>query len=55
MKDADGHGAIVTDVRGGTTWVLRPIYGGTSSQWETCDPHTLTVTRRRADRINDDP
>ncbi|WP_371619946.1 hypothetical protein [Streptomyces sp. NBC_00454] len=53
VKDANGHGVIVTDVRGGTTWVLRPVYGGTSSQWETDDPDALTVLRRRADRITD--
>ncbi|MFK0016299.1 hypothetical protein [Streptomyces sp. NPDC091027] len=53
VKDTTGQGAIVTDIKGGTTWVLRPVYGGTSHQWETDDPDTLTVIRCRADRITD--
>lgn len=53
VKDATGQGSIVTDIKGGTTWVLRPVYGGTSYQWETDDPDALTVVRTRADRITD--
>ncbi|MGO4462602.1 hypothetical protein AB4039_35740 [Streptomyces sp. M-16] len=53
VKDTTGQGAIVTDIKAGTTWVLRPVYGGTSRHWETSDPDTLTVVRRRADRITD--
>ncbi|MFI8504948.1 hypothetical protein ACIGFK_41550 [Streptomyces sp. NPDC085524] len=54
VEDGNGYGAIVTDVRGGTTWVLRPVYGGTAHQWEVDDPDTLTVIRPRVDRIRDD-
>ncbi|MGW1768288.1 hypothetical protein ACWCQL_30130 [Streptomyces sp. NPDC002073] len=50
VKDSAGRKAIVTDIRG-TRWVLRPLSGGTFHQWETTDPDTLTVIRRRADRI----
>lgn len=54
VKDTTGQGAIVTDIKGGTTWVLRPVYAGNfTTRWETDDPDTLTVTRRRADRITD--
>ncbi|MGG8409428.1 hypothetical protein ACM614_23930 [Streptomyces sp. 12297] len=51
VKDAAGRSAIVTDIKYGARWVLRPLSGGTSHQWETDDPDTLTVVRRRADRI----
>ncbi|WP_328972732.1 hypothetical protein [Streptomyces sp. NBC_00239] len=52
VTDAQGFRAIVTDIRGGTVWVLRPVAGGTS-RWETDQPDGLTVVRRRADRITD--
>lgn len=35
--------AIVTDVRHGTAYVLRPIWGG-GDTWEAEDPEKLTVT-----------
>lgn len=32
VEDASGHHAIVTDIKQGTTWVLRPVSGGTTTQ-----------------------
>lgn len=52
VEDADGHRAIVTDIKQGTTWVLRPASGGTTPRWETDDPDALHVLETRADRLN---
>lgn len=52
VEDDKGHHAIVTDIKQGTTWVLRPVLGGTTTQWETDDPDALHVLETRADRLN---
>ncbi|GCD47134.1 hypothetical protein [Streptomyces paromomycinus] len=38
---------IVTDVRGGTVWVLRPEWG--QGQWASRHPGRLTLIRPRED------
>ncbi|MEF3117865.1 hypothetical protein [Streptomyces chrestomyceticus] len=38
---------IVTDVRGGTVWVLRPEWG--QGQWASRRPDCLTLIMRRED------
>ncbi|MER8033389.1 hypothetical protein ABTZ78_30985 [Streptomyces bauhiniae] len=43
-EDADRRG-IVTDVRGGTLWVLRPEYG--TGQWTSESPERLTLLEAR--------
>ncbi|WP_314253502.1 hypothetical protein [Streptomyces sp. DSM 40907] len=58
VKVAAGPGAIVTGVREKgpgpvPVWMLRPLYSGTLHQGETDAPGTLTVIRRRAERIAD--
>jgi hypothetical protein len=40
-EDADRNG-IVTDVRGGALWVLRPEHGG-GGEWTSEHPDRLTV------------
>jgi hypothetical protein len=52
VEDAGGHHAIVTDIKHSTTWVLRPVSGGTTTQWETDDPDSLQVIETRADRLD---
>ncbi|MFC9158048.1 hypothetical protein ACFTT0_24065 [Streptomyces bauhiniae] len=43
-EDADRRG-IVTDVRGGTLWVLRPEHG--VDQWTSESPERLTLLEAR--------
>jgi hypothetical protein len=52
VEDTDGHHAIVTDIKQSTTWVLRPVSGGTTTQWETDDPDALHVLETRAGRLS---
>lgn len=51
VKDADGQVAIVTDVAGGTVWVLRLPDALLVPQWITTDPDSLSVIQTRADRL----
>jgi hypothetical protein len=44
-----GREAIVSDVRDGTTYVLRHLHGG-GLTWTAPDPEKLTVTVPREDR-----
>ncbi|MFF3765292.1 hypothetical protein ACFYYR_14560 [Streptomyces sp. NPDC001922] len=48
-EDADRCG-VVTDVRGGALWVLRPEHG--AGQWTSEHPERLTVVTPR-DEIQD--
>ncbi|MGW1605000.1 hypothetical protein [Streptomyces eurythermus] len=48
--DADRHG-IVTDVYGGSTWVLRPERG--PDQWTSQQPHRLRVIKTREERLRE--
>ncbi|MFJ4337910.1 hypothetical protein [Streptomyces sp. NPDC088915] len=41
--EATGRKAIVTDVREGSVYILRPVAGG-GAFWEAEDPGRLTVT-----------
>ncbi|MBT2677273.1 hypothetical protein J7E95_42120 [Streptomyces sp. ISL-14] len=52
VEDADGRHLIVTDIKQGTTWVLRPASGGGTTQWDTDDPGTLHVIETRAARLS---
>ncbi|MEV8070847.1 hypothetical protein AB0P32_32865 [Streptomyces sp. NPDC085995] len=52
VEDADGHHAIVTDIKQNSTWILRPVSGGTTTQWETNAPDALRVLKTRADRLS---
>jgi hypothetical protein len=52
VEDGEGHQAIVTDIKHGETWVLRPPSGGTTTQWETDDPSSLHVLETRASRLS---
>ncbi|MFJ8729044.1 hypothetical protein [Streptomyces bauhiniae] len=53
VHDEDaGRRGIVTDVRGGATWVLRPEFG--TGQWTSLAPERLTVLRPR-ERIREEP
>lgn len=49
-EDADRRG-IVADVRGGTTWVLRPEYG--PDRWTSRQPERLRVIKSREERLRD--
>ncbi|MFI8364585.1 hypothetical protein ACIGD1_31075 [Streptomyces sp. NPDC085612] len=49
-EDADRQG-IVTDVRGGALWVLRPVYG--THRWTSPWPERLRVVRTREDRLRE--
>lgn len=51
VQDAAGRHVIVTDIKQGTVWVLRPV-SGTTTQWETDDPDTLHVIETRAARLS---
>ncbi|MFJ4869603.1 hypothetical protein [Streptomyces sp. NPDC088757] len=42
--EATGRKAIVTDVRKGSVYILRPVAGG-GAFWEIEDPGRLTVTK----------
>ncbi|MEV5352086.1 hypothetical protein RKD24_003514 [Streptomyces calvus] len=52
VEDASGRHAIVTDIRQGTDWVLRPESGSPTTEWETDEPGTLDVIETRADRLS---
>ncbi|MFF8452367.1 hypothetical protein ACF06Q_32425 [Streptomyces leeuwenhoekii] len=47
-EEADRRG-IVTDVRGGAVWVLRPEYG--PGRWSSRQPHRLRVIKTREERL----
>ncbi|MFE7659564.1 hypothetical protein [Streptomyces celluloflavus] len=50
VEDDQGRRAIVTDVKeAGTVWVLRPVAGGFTAQWQTTHPDSLEVIRRRGE------
>jgi hypothetical protein len=49
-EDADRR-AIVADVRGGSTWVLRPEYG--THRWTSNRPDRLRVIKTREERLRD--
>ncbi|MDG4856709.1 hypothetical protein P8605_00750 [Streptomyces sp. T-3] len=51
VEDATGRQAIVTDIRQGGIWVLRPPESGTTTQWDTDDPTSLRVLQKRAARL----
>ncbi|WEH41115.1 hypothetical protein [Streptomyces sp. AM 2-1-1] len=51
VEDAEGRQAIVTDIRRGATWVLRPRRGPATVQWDTSDPDSLRVVKSRASRL----
>lgn len=51
VEDADGRHVIVTDIKRGPVWVLRPATGHSTTQWETDDPDTLHVVETRAARL----
>ncbi|CAM5666257.1 putative protein OS=Streptomyces fumanus OX=67302 GN=GCM10018772_10080 PE=4 SV=1 [Streptomyces fumanus] len=51
IEDADGRHAIVTDIKQGAVWVLRPVSGGTTNQWETDEPDSLHVIETREERV----
>lgn len=46
--ETTGRAAIITDVRGGQSYVLRPVIG--AGEWIAEDPGRLTLVRRRQDR-----
>ncbi|OIK00199.1 hypothetical protein [Streptomyces monashensis] len=52
VEGADGRHAIVTDIKQGTAWVLRPESGSPTTQWETDEPDTLHVIETRTDRLS---
>jgi hypothetical protein len=52
VSDANGRRAIVTDIKQGTDWVLRPESGSPTTEWETDEPGTLDVIETRADRLS---
>lgn len=52
VQDEQGRRAIVTDIKQGSTWVLRPPSGGMTAQWETEDPGSLQVLETRASRLD---
>ncbi|MFE1198656.1 hypothetical protein ACFW6E_38915 [Streptomyces olivaceoviridis] len=52
VSDANGRHAIVTDIKRGTDWVLRPESGSLTTQWETDEPDTLLVIETRAERLS---
>ncbi|MDQ0749948.1 hypothetical protein QF034_004179 [Streptomyces africanus] len=43
-----GRRGVVTDVRGGAVWVLRPEYG--PGQWTSRQPERLAVVTGREER-----
>lgn len=49
--DATDREGIVSDVKGGTTYVLRHLHGG-GLIWTTSDPGRLTVTVPREKRVD---
>ncbi|MEV6940774.1 hypothetical protein AB0N07_01875 [Streptomyces sp. NPDC051172] len=52
VEDSQGRHAIVTDIKQGKIWVLRPPTGGTTTQWETDAPASLHVLETRASRLS---
>ncbi|MGV9318423.1 hypothetical protein [Streptomyces sp. NPDC003660] len=53
VHDEDaGRRGIVTDVRGGSMWVLRPEFG--TGQWTSLTPGRLTVLMPR-ERVCEEP
>lgn len=52
VEDRQGRRAIVTDIKRGKTWVLRPPLGGMTAQWETDDRGSLQVLETRASRLD---
>ncbi|GAA3078904.1 hypothetical protein [Streptomyces glomeratus] len=52
VSDANGSHAIVTDIRQGTNWILRPESGSLTAQWETDEPDTLHVIETRTERLS---
>jgi hypothetical protein len=52
VQDEDGRHVIVTDIKRGSVWVLRPALGSTTSQWETDRPGDLHVIETRANRLS---
>ncbi|MFF5442865.1 hypothetical protein [Streptomyces achromogenes] len=52
VEDTGGRHAIVTDIKQGAVWVLRPVSGGTTNQWETDEPDSLHVIETREERVN---
>ena len=52
VQDAHGRRAIVTDIKQGRIWILRPASGGATTQWETDTPASLTVLQPRAARLS---
>ncbi|MDJ0461899.1 hypothetical protein [Streptomyces sp. H27-C3] len=51
VRDGTGREAIVTDIKQGKTWVLRPPAGVMTRQWETEDPDSLHVLETRMFRL----
>ncbi len=52
VEDANGRHAIVTDIRQGIDWVLRPVSGSPTTQWETDEPDTLHIIETRTERLS---
>ncbi|GGR94690.1 MULTISPECIES: hypothetical protein [Streptomyces] len=52
VEDTGGRHAIVTDIKQGAVWVLRPVSGGTTNQWETDEPESLHVIETREERVH---
>ncbi|MCZ4117915.1 hypothetical protein [Streptomyces sp. H39-S7] len=50
VEDQQGRRAIVTDIKKGKTWVLRPPSGSTTAQWESDDPDSLRILEPRPSR-----